>query len=222
MMQKSPDLLRLQSWIEAEGFRGYDPYDALNSPLLSSLSLGNKFLRIAFIQLLKRLPVNLRPFLFVKKDYNPKGLGLLLWGYAKLYAREKDSGYLEQIDKLLELLEGLKSHDCSGNGWGYNFDWQSRAFFVPKFTATVVNSAFIGHALLDTWGITGNMRALEMALPIGDFILRDLNRHEEDDAVCFRVGLEWFYRLITDPKRIRRQIVLPVFAWMVIKEKFLK
>jgi N-acetylglucosaminyldiphosphoundecaprenol N-acetyl-beta-D-mannosaminyltransferase len=34
-----------------------------------------------------------------------------------------------------------------------------------------------------------------------------------------RFGLEWFYRLITDPKRIRRQIVLPVFAWLVLKEK---
>ena len=37
-----------------------------------------------------------------------------------------------------------------------------------------------------------------------------------------RCGLEWFYRLITEPKRIRRQIVLPVFAWMVIKERVLK
>jgi UDP-N-acetyl-D-mannosaminuronic acid transferase (WecB/TagA/CpsF family) len=34
-----------------------------------------------------------------------------------------------------------------------------------------------------------------------------------------RFGLEWFYRLITNPKRIRRQIVLPVFAWKVLKGK---
>ena len=34
-----------------------------------------------------------------------------------------------------------------------------------------------------------------------------------------RMGLEWFYRLIREPKRIRRQIVLPVFASKVIKEK---
>jgi len=32
-------------------------------------------------------------------------------------------------------------------------------------------------------------------------------------------GLEWFYRLISEPKRIRRQMVLPVFAFDVIKEK---
>lgn len=121
----------LLEYIEAADFKGYDPYDALNSPILRALSFQQKFLRIAFIQLLKRLPVNLRPLLLIKKDYNPKGLGLFLWGYAKLYAREKDPRYLEQIDRLLDLLEGLKSRDCSGNGWGYNFDWQSRAFLVP-------------------------------------------------------------------------------------------
>ena len=175
----------LQNYIEKERFAGYDPYDALNSPTLSSLSFENKFLRIAFIQLLKRLPVNLRPLLLVKKDYNPKGLGIFLWGFAKLYARAKDPRYLETIDRCLDLLEILKSGDCSGNGWGYNFDWQSRAFFVPRYTPTVVNSSFIGHALLDTWQMTGNKRTLDMALPIGDFILRDLNRHREGDALCF-------------------------------------
>ncbi len=35
-------------------------------------------------------------------------------------------------------------------------------------------------------------------------------------------GLEWFYRLIADPRRIRRQIVLPVFAMQVVLEKLRK
>jgi bacterial polymer biosynthesis proteins, WecB/TagA/CpsF family len=29
------------------------------------------------------------------------------------------------------------------------------------------------------------------------------------------VGLEWLYRLLSEPKRIRRQKVLPIFAWRV-------
>jgi N-acetylglucosaminyldiphosphoundecaprenol N-acetyl-beta-D-mannosaminyltransferase len=33
-------------------------------------------------------------------------------------------------------------------------------------------------------------------------------------------GLEWFYRLLQEPSRIRRQIVLPMFALKVILEKF--
>jgi N-acetylglucosaminyldiphosphoundecaprenol N-acetyl-beta-D-mannosaminyltransferase len=34
-----------------------------------------------------------------------------------------------------------------------------------------------------------------------------------------RVNLEWFYRLLTQPWRWRRQLALPRFAWAVIKER---
>ena len=34
-----------------------------------------------------------------------------------------------------------------------------------------------------------------------------------------KTGLEWLYRLIADPRRIRRQIALPVFAMQVALEK---
>ena len=176
---------RLQAYIEAADFKGYDPYDALNSPILSGLSLGNKVLRIAFIQLLKRLPVNLRPLLFVKKHYNPKGLGLFLWGYAKLYQIEKKPEFLQKIRYLLGLLNSLKSSGYSGHCWGYNFDWQSRAFFLPKYTPTVVNSSFIGHALIDAYEHTGIEEALELAIPVKDFILNDLNRYKENGTICF-------------------------------------
>jgi len=175
----------LRTYIETEDLKGYDPYDALNSPILSTLSFKNKYLRIAYIQILKKLPINIRPLLGIKKGYNPKGLGLILWGYTKLYKVEKKPEYLEKIGSLLDLLEQLKSKNCTGNGWGYNFDWQSRAFFVPKFTPTVVNSSFIGHALIDTYLLTGSERALQMALPIADFILTDLKRLEENGGLCF-------------------------------------
>jgi len=36
-----------------------------------------------------------------------------------------------------------------------------------------------------------------------------------------RMGLEWFYRLVSEPRRIRRQVVLPVFAFNVLKEKIM-
>ncbi|MBE9569220.1 MAG: glycoside hydrolase family 127 protein, partial [Proteobacteria bacterium] len=172
-------------YVEGEDFRGYDPYDALNSPLLRFLSHNSKYLRILFIQTLKRLPFNLRPVLGIRKELNPKGLGLFLWGYAKLYGAEKEQRYLTTISHLLDLLEHTRSNGYFGNCWGYNFDWQSRAFYVPKYTPTVVNSSFIGHALLDTYKYTGHERALEMALSIKDFILNDLNRLENGNKICF-------------------------------------
>jgi uncharacterized protein YyaL (SSP411 family) len=56
---------------------------------------------------------------------------------------------------------------------------------VPKYKPTIVNSSFIGHALIDTYRYAGNEKALDMALPIKDFILNDLNRKEEDGSICF-------------------------------------
>ena len=176
---------QLSEYCSQENFAGYDPYDGLNSPLTRALSFNLKYGRIAFIQAIKRSPLNLRPLLGIKKGHNPKGIGLFLWGYAKLYMADPRLEYLEKIELLLDLLEQLKSTGYSGNCWGYNFDWQSRAFYVPKQTPTIVNSSFIGHALLDTYLYTGNKKALQMAIPIKEFILNDLNRKEDNRTICF-------------------------------------
>ncbi len=79
----------------------------------------------------------------------------------------------------------MKSADCSGNAWGYNFDWQSRAFFRPRGVPTIVNTSFIGHALLDCYAYTGLQQALDMAVPIKEFLLNDLHRTHEGDSFCF-------------------------------------
>ncbi|MBN1356798.1 delta-aminolevulinic acid dehydratase [bacterium] len=175
----------LEKYVRSENYRGYDPYDALNSPLMPVLTLGTRAGRIAWTQIMRRCPVNPRPLFRIRKTFNPKGLGLFLWGYAKLFSIQPDECYMDRIRHLMDLLETMKSPGCSGNGWGYNFDWQSRAFFIPKYTPTIVNSAFIGHALLDTHHRTGLNRALDLALPIRDFILKDLNRTEQGHCFCF-------------------------------------
>ena len=161
-------LEKLTTYIEQQDFKGYDPYDALNSPLLSFLSFGRKYPRIAFTQALKRSPINLRPLLFVPKGINPKGRALFLWGYAKLHKQHAEHKFLPQIQHLLNLLEQSKSPGHSGNSWGYNFDWQSRAFFIPKNTPAIVNTSFVGHALLDTYAYTDETKALDMAVPIAE------------------------------------------------------
>lgn len=34
-----------------------------------------------------------------------------------------------------------------------------------------------------------------------------------------KTGLEWFYRLLAEPKRWKRQMVLPLFAWRVVVQR---
>lgn len=184
-MNVKPYLEEILSYIESKDFAGYDPYDALNSPVLNLLSSKSKWAKLAFMQFLKRCPVNLRPLLGVRKGHNPKAIGLFLWGYAKLYKIDKNPAYLEKIEYLLSLIDSLKSPGYSGNCWGYNFDWQSKTFFRPKGTPTIVNSAFIGHALLDCYEYTGKQHALDMAVSIKNFLLNDLHRTNLGDTFCF-------------------------------------
>ncbi len=173
------------SHIESEDYAGYDPYDALNSPFVRRIGARSRWVRIAVTQLFRRSPVNLRPLFGIRKGHNPKGIGLFLWGYSKLYALYREDRYLERVDYLLDLLERLRSEGYSGSCWGYNFDWQSRTFLRPAGTPTIVNTSFIGHALLDCYEYTGLQRALDLAVPIKDFILNDLHRTPRGDTFCF-------------------------------------
>jgi rhamnogalacturonyl hydrolase YesR len=178
-------LRSLENYIEKEEYRGYDCYDALNSPLLSALSFRSKTLRIAFIQSLKILPVNMRPLFLVGKGHNPKGLGLILSATSNLLKTTDDKNYLKKLEFLTTLLLKLSSKGYSGNCWGYNFDWQSRVFFVPKYTPTIVNTSYVGHAFLDAFEATGNDLYLKTARSACDFILNDLHQSREEDRICF-------------------------------------
>lgn len=177
-------LHKLKAYVETQDYKGYDPYDGLNSLLFNSLpfAANNRLTRLAWIQLFKRMPVNLRPIVCIKKDYNPKALGLFLSSYCNLYNIEAKPEYLKKINLLTNKLLELKSHRWSGACWGYNFDWQARAFFQPKYTPTVVATTFIGSALLDAYEITKNSQLLDTARSACDFVLKDLNRTYDENG----------------------------------------
>ena len=176
----------LKKYCEKEKYIGWDPFDGLNSNIfkISGLHKG-KIPRLAWIQLFKRNPFNLRPLLFVSKGYNPKGLGLFLTSYCNLYKIDNKKEHLDKIIFLSEKLIELQSHGFSGACWGYNFDWQSRAFFLPKGTPTVVVTSFVACALMDAYGITKNQKYLDIAISSGNFITKDLNRTKKNKGFIF-------------------------------------
>jgi len=56
-------------------------------------------------------------------------------------------------------------------------------------------------------GIGGSLDVISRRIPGTPFWLK-------------KVGLEWFYRLIMQPSRLKRQIVLPKFALAILKKRF--
>jgi hypothetical protein len=180
MKEKIQDSLKkLNNYCEKEQFKGYDPYDGLNSKILANLPEfinKNRFIRLLWIQTFKRSPINLRKIAGIEKSYNPKALGLFLSGYCNLYHTMPEKKYLDKINFFTSKLLELQNKEWSGACWGYNFDWQARAFFQPKNTPTVVASVFIASALLDAYEITHDEQLLKTSKSTCDFILKDLNR----------------------------------------------
>lgn len=177
---------KLKQYCETENFKGWDPYDGLNSKVFKALQMDKvQFFRLAWIQLFKRNPINLRKIFLVPKEYNPKGLGLFLTGYCNLYKADPKAEYLRQINFLATKIIELKIPGFSGACWGYNFDWQSRSLFFPKGTPTVVATSFVSYALMDAYEITKNKIYLETALSSADFVLKDLNRTQKEEGFIF-------------------------------------
>lgn len=189
---------KLRKYCENENFKGWDPYDGLNSRIFQNFPFLKKspFCRLVLIQGFKRCPINIRKTALVSKDYNTKGLALFLQGYCNLYnAIIKDNNLeqtlgnknelLKQINHLANLLISLQSKGYSGACWGYSFDWQSKAFFLPKFTPTVVATSFVTEALLSAYEITKSYNYLKEAQTSADFIIKDLNRIKKPEGFMF-------------------------------------
>jgi len=175
---------KLKTFCESEDFKGWDPYDGLNSKLFNKVPYLNKsrFFRLAWIQFHKRFPVNLRKLVGIEKQYNPKGLALFLIGYCNLYKQESKQEYLNKIEYLTNLILTKQTKGYSGACWGYNFDWQARAFFQPKYTPTVVATSFVAEALISSYKITKNKKVLEVVLSIEKFITQDLNKSYDNQG----------------------------------------
>lgn len=173
---------KLEDYCRKEKFKGWDPYDGLNSHLFKSIPLisRNRTARLIWIQTFKRSPVNFRRITGVKKDYNPKALGLFLSSYCNMYNKNSERINLEYIQFFSKKLVELQNKEWSGSCWGYNFDWQARAFFQPKNTPTVVATVFNASALLDAYEITKDEKLLKTARSSCDFILNDLNRTSDE------------------------------------------
>ena len=59
---------KIKEYIEKNNYEGFDPYDGLTSPIFRlPVFRSNKIIRFGAQQFVKRLPINIRPFLFIQK-----------------------------------------------------------------------------------------------------------------------------------------------------------
>ena len=182
-MNDAPSIIdvfeKLDRFVKNENFKGWDLFDGLNSRLFkNSFLYRSAILRLIWIQVFKRSPFNLRPLTNVPKGYNAKGLGLFASGLIH-------TDRLSEAAKLLEKLQTMTCNDFQGKSWGYNFDWQARAFYVPVGKPNIVTSVFVANAFLDYFEATQNQNALFIGTKTCEFILKHLIQYEDKNRLCF-------------------------------------
>lgn len=165
-----------------EQFAGYDPFDGLNSSWFKRLPISkDSTFGLAWIQLFKRSPLNLRPWLGVPKARNPKGVALFILGLIEEYQVTKDPALLTEAEQLALWLVAQCCDEQIWHGacWGYHFDWKARAFFVPKGKPNVITTVYVSRALYQLGQLTGRADWVELALRSGDFIAGHLLTQNE-------------------------------------------
>ena len=163
----------LLSAFRKNNYSGYDPFDGLNSKLFNSLQFHRSELsRLAWLQLHKRLPVNVRPLTGIPEKRNPKGIALVISGLLEDFQRTAEPDYLEEAAGLGDWLLANTSdpqewkHTC----WGYHFPWQARAFYVPVGKPNIITTCYAARALFSLYGVTRDHRYLDAAIDAGRFI----------------------------------------------------
>lgn len=142
-------LTRLEAHVRGTDYQGWDPYDALNSPLLWRVTRFHPFAQRAAIHAVRLMPWNPRRWLGVQKGHNPTALSLLIDMYVNLFEIERDGRYLDIAEDLLGRLVGLACIDDDKElGWGRNFAYLTTGETHDVGKPLTFLNARIGHTML--------------------------------------------------------------------------
>lgn len=185
-ISSAPELLTLNqnvlANVQRNSYAGQDPFDGLNSIFFKPVpKLRKGLFGLAWIQFHKRSIFNLRPLFGVPAGRNPKGIGLFILGLLEDYKRTQDDAFLKEAIELGDWLLTQQSnlspegkaqwqHAC----WGYHFDWNARAFYVPKGKPNVITTIYVSQALYALGQVTNDVRFTDVALDSAHFIVKTL------------------------------------------------
>lgn len=179
---------RLHRWCRERDWRGYDPYDALSSRVYRALAprrwrLGG----IAWTQLVRRAPWNLRPLLGIVPLRNAKALGLFVSALVRRdMAQASSHAARRDALELAAALRRMRSPGFDSWCWGYPFDWHSRNFYLPAHAPNMVATVYAARAMIDLYDRGLDAEGLDIARGACRFILDSLRRTPgPGDSICF-------------------------------------
>lgn len=173
---------KLENYLKNNDHQGYDPYDTLLSPF--PFQMFGKWGPLLAIQFQKRNPLNIRPLIGIKKEYNPKAMGLFLSAYSILYKITNKKAYLEKAEFFFNWLQNNYSKGYSGICWGYNFPWASSIKFTDSYVPSSVVTGFVIKGVYEYFKITQNDLAVELINSAANFVNNDLAWTTDETGIC--------------------------------------
>jgi rhamnogalacturonyl hydrolase YesR len=173
---------KLEKWVDDHDYKGYEPADALSS-FLRPLAFGNLFMERVLIQIFKQSPVNLRPLLGVKPHDTTIGRGYMARGYLIMFKITGIPEYKQKAVGCLEWLMENKSPKFKEYSWGNHYDFASRSGRYSKNEPIIVWTSLIGQAFLDSYELLKEMKYLEVAISVCDWILA-LPKEKTESGTC--------------------------------------
>lgn len=224
-------LEQLISWIETEEFMGYDPYDVLNSGF--PFHWFGKWGPPVATQIHKRNPVNIRGIMGIKKEYNPKAMGLFLKAYCNLYEITKEYRYLEKANSLFSWLVKNFSEGYSGYCWGYNFPWATPKEYKPSYLPSVVVTSTVIDGIYEYYKQTKSENAKKIIHSAANYVLNDIpitnfeNGHSfaythQSKGVCYNASLhaaEILDRAKVTGKSIDKDLIEGAVMFVINRQK---
>ena len=175
---------RALTWLEENGWAGYDPYDVRGTSLFLWLN-RNRLTSTAFKAFSFFFPQLTRTLLHVPRTVNAKAVALIAHAWLDIWAGSGRPEYLSRARQALTWLETHSSPGYSGLCWGYPFDWDNRTF-IPAGTPSSVVTSIAAEAFLRAYELLAEDHYLEVARGCAAFIAQDLQRDEHHDQIIGR------------------------------------
>jgi hypothetical protein len=160
---------------------GWDLYDGESSRILRALPVDNRWVNLAFQQLPRRAPVNLRPLLLVETRRNFLGCALFALANVAAYDLTGDDLYRREARDLVDWLVENRSEGYAGYCGGHNHYVQGLSKRTHPDTPGIVGTSYAVKALLEA-GRRFDESYLETARSAADFVFEDLEYRDHPDG----------------------------------------
>ena len=158
-------------------WRSYDPYDLLLAPAGRRVQAASWFAARVVVQAGKHSGSRTRRALGVPEHEEPQALADFLRAATMLAARGESWAW-RYVDELGVRLRALAVPVPEGLGWSLGFPYASRFVNVGARTPNIYTTTAASRALLDLYGLTGDLAARRAAFEGIRFVLDGLGTFE--------------------------------------------